>query len=82
METRELSAAEAGTAAKALVALGLAASMREARRKIAEGALRLYAEPAGEPSEVRDPDQDLSSGGAAAVVLRLGRRFIRAVWKR
>jgi len=88
LETRELSAAEAGTAAKALVALGLAASMREARRKIAEGALRLYAEPAGEPTEIRDPDlvlsdlSDLSRGGADAVVLRLGRRFIRAVWKR
>jgi tyrosyl-tRNA synthetase len=82
VETRELSAGEAGTASKALVALGLASSMREARRKIAEGALRLYAEPAGEPSEVRDPDEDLSRSGPDAVVLRLGRRFIRVAWKR
>ena len=43
IETRELSPDAAGTAAKALVALGLAASMREARRKIAEGALKIYA---------------------------------------
>jgi tyrosyl-tRNA synthetase len=81
VETREL-AADSAAAAKALVALGLAASMREARRKIAEGALRVYADPAGEPREIRDPDEDLSSGGGNAAVLRLGRRFIRAIWKR
>ena len=53
--------------------------MREARRKIAEGALKLYAE-GDAPREVRDPDEDLSAAGNA--VLRLGRRFIRVIWKR
>ncbi len=79
LETRQLPAAEGG-AAKTLVALGLASSMREARRKIAEGALKLYADPTGEPREIRDPDENLSSAGTA--VLRLGRRFIRATWTR
>ena len=83
METRELSAAEAGTAAKALVALGLAASMREARRKIAEGALRLYAEPAGEPSEIRDPDEDLSiARSATRSSCAWGAASFARVWKR
>ena len=79
VETRELPA-EGASAAKALVALGLAASMREARRKIAEGALKVYGADAAEPREVRDPEESLASGGP--VVLRLGRRFIRVVWKR
>ncbi len=79
VETREL-AAEFAPAARALVALGLSASMREARRKIAEGALKAYGVGAAEPREVRDPEESLAS--ADAVVLRLGRRFIRVVWKR
>ena len=80
VETRSLSAEGGAPAAKTLVALGLAASMREARRKIAEGALKLYADGADAPREIRDPDEDLSAGGGG--VLRLGRRFIRVAWKR
>ena len=80
VETRELPAAEAGGAAKALVALGLASSMREARRKIAEGALKVYADGSAEPRDVRDPDESLVAG--AATVLRLGRRFIRVAWRK
>jgi tyrosyl-tRNA synthetase len=79
VETRELSAEGGAPAARTLVALKLSASMREARRKIAEGALKVYAE-AGAPREVRDPEEDLSAAGP--VVLRLGRRFIRVIWKR
>jgi len=77
VETKSLPRSS-GAAAKAIVALGLAASMREARRKIAEGALKLYVGRAGEPRDVRDPEEDLSAAGDA--VLRLGRRFIRAAW--
>ena len=85
VETKRLAAAGGGPAAKTLVETGLAASMREARRKIDEGALKVYADGGeGEPREVRDPEQKLaglagSPGGA--VVLRLGRRFIRVVWE-
>jgi tyrosyl-tRNA synthetase len=78
VETRTLPAAEGGAAAKTLVTLGLAASMREARRKIAEGALKVYADGSAEPREVRDPEENLVSGASA--VLRLGRRFIRVAW--
>ncbi|HEU5251067.1 MAG TPA: tyrosine--tRNA ligase, partial [Thermoanaerobaculia bacterium] len=78
IETREATAGESGTAARALVAVGLAASMREARRKIAEGALRVYGAD-GAPREVRDPDERLASPDPT--VLRLGRRFVRIVWK-
>ena len=78
IETREAPAAP-GTAARTLVAVGLAASMREARRKIAEGALSVYP-PEGDPLEVRDPDELLASKGST--VLRLGRRFVRVVWTR
>jgi tyrosyl-tRNA synthetase len=78
VEARTLPASDGGPAAKVLVALGLAASMREARRKIAEGALKLYADGADDPREVRDPDQGLAAAGDA--VLRLGRRFIRVSW--
>jgi tyrosyl-tRNA synthetase len=77
IETREAAAATDGTAARALVAVGLASSMREARRKIAEGALRVYG-PQGEPREVRDPEERLSS--SEPTVLRLGRRFVRVSW--
>ena len=80
VETRSLPAAGGAPAAKTLVALGLAASMREARRKIAEGALRVYVDGADAPREIRDPEDDLSAGGGG--VLRLGRRFIRVAWTR
>jgi len=63
---------EAGAAA-VLVGVGLAGSMREARRKIAEGALTVYE--AGEPRAVRDPNEKVL--GREATVLRLGRRFLR-----
>jgi len=79
VETRTLAAGEGASAAKALVALGLCPSMREARRKIAEGALKVYADGSSEPTEVRDPDAGLAVPGAATV-LRLGRRFIRVAW--
>jgi len=82
VETRELSAEGGAPAAKTLTALGLAASMREARRKIAEGALKVYPDGGGAaPRDVRDPDEPLAAG-EPAVVLRLGRRFIRVAWKR
>ena len=81
IETREASAAQDGTAARALVAVGLARSMREARRKIAEGALRVYGGGA-DAREVRDPDERLAGGAAPPpLVIRLGRRFLRVVWK-
>jgi tyrosyl-tRNA synthetase len=76
IETTELPAAEP-SAARVLVAANLAASMREARRKIAEGALSVY--DASEPRVVRDPDERLDTSRAAT--LRLGRRFRRIVWK-
>ncbi len=88
VESRRLPSSGGGPAAKTLVDTGLAASMREARRKIAEGALKIYADggesSSGEPREIRDPDEKLArlagaSGGS--VVLRLGRRFIRVVWE-
>lgn len=80
VETRSLPVTGAAPAAKTLVALGLAASMREARRKIAEGALRVYVDGTDAPREIRDPEEDLSAGGGG--VLRLGRRFIRVAWTR
>jgi tyrosyl-tRNA synthetase len=76
IETTELPAAEP-SAARVLVAARLAASMREARRKIAEGALSVY--DASEPRVVRDPEERLDTSRAAT--LRLGRRFRRIVWK-
>jgi tyrosyl-tRNA synthetase len=76
IETTELPAAEP-SAARVLVAARLAASMREARRKIAEGALSVYE--AAEPRVVRDPEERLDTSRAAT--LRLGRRFRRIVWK-
>jgi tyrosyl-tRNA synthetase len=79
IESREVSGEAGGPAARVLVALGLCSSMREARRKIAEGALKVYAD-GGDAREVRDPEEPLASSGAT--VLRLGRRFIRATWKR
>ena len=76
IETTELPAAEP-SAARVLVAARLAASMREARRKIAEGALSVY--DASEPRVVKDPEERLDTSRAAT--LRLGRRFRRIVWK-
>jgi tyrosyl-tRNA synthetase len=76
IEKTELPAGET-SAARVLVAAGLAASMREARRKIAEGALAVYE--AGQPRGVRDPEELLNSSGD--VTLRLGRRFRRIVWR-
>ena len=64
-------------AATVLVRVGLADSMREARRKIAEGALTVYA--AGEERIVRDPNEKILSEESR--VLRLGRRFLRVVPK-
>jgi len=76
IEATELPADEP-SAARVLVAAGLAASMREARRKIAEGALSVY--DASEPRVVKDPEERLDTSRAAT--LRLGRRFRRIVWK-
>jgi tyrosyl-tRNA synthetase len=78
LETKELSAEGGGPAARTLVALGLSTSMREARRKIDEGALKVYAEGSADPREVRDPEEKLA--GPRPSVLRLGRRFIRVIW--
>jgi tyrosyl-tRNA synthetase len=76
IETTELPAAEPA-AARVLVAAGLAASMREARRKIAEGALSVYE--ASGTRVVKDPEERLDTSQGAT--LRLGRRFRRIVWK-
>jgi tyrosyl-tRNA synthetase len=70
----ESALAEAG-AATVLVQVGLADSMREARRKIAEGALTVYA--AGAARVVRDPNERILGGEDR--VLRLGRRFLRVL---
>jgi tyrosyl-tRNA synthetase len=68
-------------AAKVLVEVGLAASMREARRKIAEGALTVYPEGSDHPQptsrEVRDPNEKILAVGEP--VIRLGRRFLQVV---
>ena len=76
MEERHVGtdARDAGAAA-VLVRVGLADSMREARRKIAEGALTVYESGAGRV--VRDPAEKIFTG--APRVLRLGRRFLRVV---
>jgi tyrosyl-tRNA synthetase len=78
IETRRIPDEGGGPAARTLVALGLCPSMREARRKIAEGALKIYPGGAAEPREARNPDEPLAPMGT--VVLRLGRRFIRVAW--
>jgi len=78
VETRELPRSEA-TAARALVSLGLSSSMREARRKIAEGALQIYPAGAAAPRAARDPEESLATPDP--IVLRLGRRFVRVSWK-
>ncbi|MGE5717417.1 MAG: tyrosine--tRNA ligase [Acidobacteriota bacterium] len=76
IETSELSPDEP-SAARVLVAAGLSTSMREARRKIAEGALAVYE--GDKPRPVRDPEERLDTSTAAT--LRLGRRFRRIVWR-
>jgi tyrosyl-tRNA synthetase len=58
--------------AKILVETGLSASGREARRKIAEGALSVFRDPRFET--VRDPNEKILESGD--VVIRLGRRFL------
>jgi tyrosyl-tRNA synthetase len=78
IETQEVAAASHGTAARALVAVGLAGSMREARRKIAEGALSVYG-PGDASRPIRDPEERLAS--PEPTVVRLGRRFVRIIWK-
>jgi tyrosyl-tRNA synthetase len=65
---------DAGAAA-ILVRVGLADSMREAKRKIAEGALSVYE--SGAPRVVRDPNERILESETR--VLRLGRRFLRVV---
>jgi len=74
IEERRVAAAvtQAGAAA-VLVEVGLASSMREARRKIAEGALTVYE--SGAPRVVRDASEKIL--GTESRVLRLGRRFLR-----
>jgi tyrosyl-tRNA synthetase len=78
-EDIEEKAADAGLrdagAATVLVRVGLADSMREARRKIAEGALTLYE--SGAPRVVRDPNEKILGGEPR--VIRLGRRFLKVV---
>jgi tyrosyl-tRNA synthetase len=76
IEERRVAAAvtQAGAAA-VLVEVGLAGSMREARRKIAEGALTVYE--SGAPRVVRDASERIL--GTESRVLRLGRRFLRVV---
>lgn len=62
---------EAG-AAKLLMEVHLAGSVREARRKIAEGALSVHE--ANGFRTVRDPNEKIVASGEA--VVRLGRRFL------
>jgi tyrosyl-tRNA synthetase len=62
---------------RVLVACGLAASMREARRKVAEGALAVYA--GSELRVVKNPEERLDT--SRELTLRLGRRFRRVVWR-
>jgi tyrosyl-tRNA synthetase len=70
-------APEESSAARTLVASGLASSMREARRKIAEGALSVFE--AGQPRVVKDPEERFDT--TRSTTLRLGRRFRRIDWR-
>ena len=54
--------------------------MREARRKIAEGALAIYAPGSTSPAIIRDPESRLDTSHDP--VVRVGRHFRRIVWKR
>jgi tyrosyl-tRNA synthetase len=76
IEASELSPEEPSVA-RVLVAAGLSASMREARRKIAEGALAVYE--GGKPRTVKDADERLDTSREAT--LRLGRKFRRILWR-
>jgi tyrosyl-tRNA synthetase len=74
MEEKRVEPALADSGAAAvLVRVGLAGSMREARRKIAEGALTVYE--SGASRVVSDPNEKIL--GSDGRVLRLGRRFLR-----
>ena len=78
VETRELPP-ESASAARALVALDLAASMREARRKIAEGALKVYGREArsrgrfATPKRASPPPDPSSCAWGAASFASSGR---------
>ena len=67
-------------AAVTLVQTHLSDSMRDARRKIAEGALSIYRPGAGQNGGfdvIRDPNEKILAGLTAdGRVLRLGRRFL------
>ena len=76
IETAEVSP-EANALGHVLVAAKLCASMREARRKIAEGAVAIFE--SGQPRVLKNPDETLPLSGS--VTLRVGRRFRRIVWK-
>jgi tyrosyl-tRNA synthetase len=76
METVHLSPA-APSLTSVLVSAGLSASMREARRKIAEGAVAIFE--SGQPRVLRDPEERLGTSGN--VTLRVGRRFRRIIWR-
>ncbi|HEX7253807.1 MAG TPA: tyrosine--tRNA ligase [Thermoanaerobaculia bacterium] len=76
IETTEVSP-DANALGHALVAAKLCASMREARRKIAEGAVAIFE--SGQPRILKNPDERLPLSGS--VTLRVGRRFRRIVWK-
>jgi tyrosyl-tRNA synthetase len=62
-------------AATVLARVGLADSVREAKRKIAEGALTVFI--SGKPRVIRDPNEKVLD--APSTVLRLGRRFLRVI---
>jgi tyrosyl-tRNA synthetase len=64
-------------AAKTIVEVGLSPSMREARRKIAEGALEVYAGSGSPGTVIRDPNERILAPGET--ILRFGRRFLNVV---
>jgi tyrosyl-tRNA synthetase len=70
-------APEESSAARTLVASGLATSMREARRKIAEGALSVFE--GSQPRVVKDSEERFDT--TRSTTLRLGRRFRRIDWR-
>jgi len=70
-------APEESSAARTLVASGLATSMREARRKIAEGALSVFE--GSQPRIVRDSEERFDT--TRSTTLRLGRKFRRIDWR-
>ena len=76
IEAVELSP-ETSSLAHVLVAAKLSSSMREARRKIAEGAVAIFE--SGEPRVLKDPEERLPT--SASLTMRVGRRFRRIVWK-